>query len=157
MKLDPIITKNALIDAVRQSLEGIAFLDVDLLDEELDSTPGIIYYFSEITILRPVKLKIIFAVPQDCARKWVETLYVENSVDINDNVILDVLAESLNTSAGCFMKNILADSQSYELGIPKKWKNNEPLVGDNYCKCVLRVLDEKMGVFIIKSAKSKKK
>jgi len=153
MKLDLELARGALEEAIRQSLEGMAFLDVETAEELTDFESSEEMFSAEISILKPLKVKIALVVSAQCARKWVESVYVDISSGVTDDTIRDVLAETLNTAAGCFMKGMLQASQSYELGIPRTWKGRYHGSDEILLQRFFTVLDEKMAVLLTKKQK----
>ena len=120
MPIDIEKAKKALIDAIITTFSEMAFIDVDAMDNSAASgfignclTPS-------IKILNPYQLTVTIAAPLESVRFLVESLYSDINGEVDENTMQDVLAETLNTLAGCFMKKFLEEHVGYELGLPEK-------------------------------------
>ena len=119
MEYDEIQAKIALQKAIEQTFEEMAFIDAELLSEPVNDDLDEDAYYSRISILKPFEAEITLKVPPGCAVLFAESLYANFEAVITDEIQHDVLAESLNTIAGCFMKNFLAEEASFELCLPR--------------------------------------
>jgi len=119
MEYDETQASIALQKAIEQTFEEMAFIDAELLPEPVTDDLDEDAYYSTISIVKPFKAEITLHVPPGCARLFAESLYANFEMVITDEIQRDVLAESLNTIAGCFMKNFLTDEESFELCLPQ--------------------------------------
>ncbi|MBC8277587.1 MAG: hypothetical protein H8E46_05100 [FCB group bacterium] len=119
MEYDQTQARIALQKAIEQTFEEMAFIDAELLPEPVSDDLDEDAYYSRISILKPFKAEITLKVPPGCAMLFAESLYANFEAVITDEIQRDVLAESLNTIAGCFMKNYLTDDEGYELCLPQ--------------------------------------
>lgn len=119
MKFDELRARNALQRAIEQTFEEMAFIDAELLIEPLGEDNDEDLYYSTISISKPFKAVITLKIPPGCAMLFAESLYANFEMEITDEIQRDVLAESLNTIAGCFMKNYLSENEGFELCLPK--------------------------------------
>jgi|GEM_PF-1641599 len=120
MPLDIPRARTALFDAITTTFSEMAFIDVDALDDSAVSGFTGKGLMSSINVLNPYKLTITIAASYEAVKFLVESLYSETGSEIDENTMQDVLAEILNTLAGCFMKKFLGNHIGYELGLPEK-------------------------------------
>ncbi len=120
MPIDLERARKALLDAITTTFSEMAFIDVDTLDNSAAPAFAGKCLTPSINILSPLKLTITLAAPINSVKFLVESLYSDADSEVDENTMQDVLAETLNTLAGCFMKKFLAEQTGYELGLPEK-------------------------------------
>lgn len=101
--------KNDLAQAVSSTFENMAFCDM----EETN------IYAASIPVKSPYQGTIKIFAPFFLLKEISQSIYSIEIIDINEKLMLDVLAELANTVAGQFMESRLEDNQIFELGVPE--------------------------------------
>jgi CheY-specific phosphatase CheX len=118
---------SALLTAVTDTLEGMAFIQADLLQESESSLPGSEnQQWVSLPLLQPYQGEIVIEFPGELGRQIAEALYGPEDNCTEETVISDTLAELLNTLAGRFMKELLEPDREFELGFPTVSKGKAP-------------------------------
>lgn len=119
--------ESALKDAVFKTLEGMAFVDAEVLEEDAVNS---IYegdtLWAVLPILQPFAGEIAVFLSRKGAKILTESLFSTDGEEVASGVEGDVLAEILNTIAGCFLNELLPPEQSFILDVPLKGSGAEP-------------------------------
>ncbi|XPV76878.1 MAG: hypothetical protein ACNI27_02850 [Desulfovibrio sp.] len=117
----------ALEDAVGRTLEGMLFMEaVPAYEETLDQSTDL--FWASLAVKAPMKGKLTFVVPRSLLVNIVDGFYGEagteaaflegSNVQATDQIMLDTLAELLNTIAGRTLNLIVPANNVFELGLP---------------------------------------
>jgi len=119
MKPEISEVENALQVAVAESLEGLAFIEFDSV-EQIPELPEITskYYHSSIEIYTPFKGQIHFICPEPFMVNTIESITGEELEDLNNPILGDTLKELLNTLCGRFMIDLLPPETEFDFGLP---------------------------------------
>jgi len=107
----------ALDTAVQDTLENMAFIQVDPCDNPL-------WYQTEpfstvsIRILQPPLGKLELAVSRSLLQEITASIYGSQEVEITAEVKADTLFEVINTVAGQFLRILASDSELCQLDLP---------------------------------------
>jgi CheY-specific phosphatase CheX len=118
---------SALLAAVTDTLEGMAFIQADLMQESEASFPGLEnLQWVALPIFKPYQGDIVIEFPIELGKQIAEALYGPEDSCAEETVVSDTLAELLNTLAGRFMKELLEPDRDFELGFPTVGKGKAP-------------------------------
>ncbi len=109
----------AMLDAVRQTFENMAFVEVTEQPEEIDLQIPTEAAWVSILIHDPVQGEVRLAMPQLLLQEMTADMFGIGNDEVTENQRQDIIAEILNTLAGLFMTNLLPDDQTYQLGLPE--------------------------------------
>ncbi len=112
-------TDKAMLDAVCQTFETMAFAQVTEQSAELELEVGNESIWSSILVHDPVQGEIQMALPQALLTKIAADMFGIEQEEVNESQLQDIIAEILNTLAGLFMTSLLPDDQTYKLGLPE--------------------------------------
>ena len=139
------VTK-AIEDAVAQTLETLAFMDVSTAYEEIKFSNGMDFMQSVIDLKTPLSGEMIVAMPSSLLDMIAHVVFAdsmeppepppdpsqENENDssapdepakaFSEEILNDILGEVLNTLAGNFMSLIVSNDQTFIIGFPKTTK-----------------------------------
>jgi hypothetical protein len=113
--------KSCLAEAVSATLENMAF----------QNAQETIIYTASIPVKSPNEGTIKIFAPSLLLKELSESIYSIDTVDIDEKLMLDVLAELANTIAGHFMESLLQKDQIFELGVPETEICEEMPSGNN--------------------------
>ena len=108
---------NALVDAVCETLENMAFMEAFQADVPLPLEGSDVLTVS-LLIHDPQPGELWMTIPRPLLLKVAEGVFALPSEDLGDQILRDLLAEILNTLAGRFLTRLLPPLQSYRLGLP---------------------------------------
>jgi CheY-specific phosphatase CheX len=108
-----------MFDAVRQTLETMAFVEVTEQSEELELELPPEVCWVNILINDPVQGELRLALPQALLSQMTSDMFGIETEEVTENQRQDIIAEILNTLAGLFMTRLLPDDQTYKLGLPE--------------------------------------
>ncbi len=123
--------KKAMPKAVREVMEGMAFMEIlevteeDLTSDALTATNAERRGVS-LLVHDPVQWEFKFVMSADLLAEIAESVYASPREELAAESLNDLLAEILNTVAGRFLSVILRDDQVYNLGLP------EPLTEEGF-------------------------
>ncbi len=121
----------AMLDAVRQTLENMAFVEVTEQPEELELKIPDEASWVSILIHDPVQGEIRLAMPQILLQEMTANMFGIETEEATESQQQDIIAEILNTLAGLFMTNLLPDDKTYQLGLPEHGDGPLPENEDN--------------------------
>lgn len=109
--------QKALVAAVLETFENLAFMEPKF-------TPGQEFAAGEtfccsLAILAPVKNTMQIAMDEDLGKLITATIWSRQKETVDEQMCRDALAELLNTIAGRFMKAVLPEDQTFQLGLPE--------------------------------------
>lgn len=116
---DDVNLQEALISAVSDTLEGMAFIEVLKADTITPYDEHMARLRVAILINSPFPGEICMVLPVALASLFVQNMYSIEEQDLTDSIKNDVLGEILNVVAGCLMSRIMPVDQSYQLGLPE--------------------------------------
>lgn len=121
----------AMINAVRQTLENMVFMEVI----EQRGTPSVIpadgLAWSSMLINEPVQGELRLAVPSELLKKITGNVFGVDEEEVTSSQTDDILNELLNTIGGLFMTNLLPKEQQYKIGLPSLEAGDLPLADEN--------------------------
>lgn len=108
---------SALVDAVSETLENMAFMEVFASDAPF-SPEGSDVLTVSLLIHDPQPGELWMTIPRPLLMMVAEGVFALPSEDLGEQILRDLLAEILNTLAGRFLTRLLPPLQSYRLGLP---------------------------------------
>lgn len=108
----------AMHQAVSQTLENMVFVEVMAHPDKAYIMPEDETVWTSLLINDPVQGELILAMPHNTLEKFTGNIFAMPEDDLTDTQKNDILNELLNTIAGLFMTNLLAQDQQYKLGLP---------------------------------------
>ena len=127
---DSVIYK-AMFDAVCQTLEIMAFVEVTEQSKELEIEFPTEPNWVSILINDPVQGELRLALNQTLLSNMAADMFGIEADEVNENQREDIIAEILNTLAGLFMTRLLPDDQTYQLGLPEHGEGPLPEIEEN--------------------------
>ena len=109
--------QEAMFEAASDTLENMAFMEVVPLKDRRDEQK----YFSRLEILAPVEGVMTLIVSPQLSREIAEGLLDPDDEPPPVEMMLDTLAELLNTIAGGVMRKLVADDETFTLGLPESF------------------------------------
>jgi len=118
----------ALMEAISNALENMAFEETEMADEhsEIPETPDQLLWIS-LPVVKPISGAVVLRLSEKCAQRITGDIYADLDIgDITEDSIMDALGEILNTIVGRFLTILLPAEQSFDLGFPKTGKGDPP-------------------------------
>jgi hypothetical protein len=109
----------AMQKAASQTLENMAFMEVLEHYDPNYEIPAAELAWASLLISDPVQGEIRLAMTKTFQKKLTMAFFCLDPEEITQAQMDDILHELLNTIAGLFMTNLLADDQTYALGLPE--------------------------------------
>lgn len=109
----------AMITATSQTLENMAFMEVMEHFDRSYEIPAEELVWNSLLINDPVQGELRLAMPNSLLKKLTGNIFALGEDEITQAQMDDILNELLNTIAGLFMTNLLADDQEYKIGLPE--------------------------------------
>lgn len=109
----------AMINAACQTLENMAFTEVMEHFDPAYEIPADDLGWTSMLIHDPVQAEIRLAMPLSLMKSLTCSMFALGEEEVTESQMQDILNELLNTIAGLFMTNLLADDQEYQLGLPE--------------------------------------
>ena len=132
----------AMIHAVSQTLENMAFMEAMEHTDRNYQIPLEELVWASLLVHDPVQGELRLAMPQNLLRKLTVGVFSMDEEEITETQMQDILNELLNTIAGLFMTNLLADDQPYKLGLPQLGEGELPPVDADTIVWKLMTSDE---------------
>lgn len=120
MNMEENHLQDAMFEAASDTLENMAFMQVVPIKDRRDEQK----YYSRLEILAPVKGVMTLIVSPELAREIAEGLMDPDDEPPPVEVMLDTLAELLNTIAGGMMRKLVADDETFTLGLPETFSED---------------------------------
>ncbi|MDD2557231.1 MAG: chemotaxis protein CheX [Desulfuromonadaceae bacterium] len=120
-----------LAKVIDETLENMAFISTEEVDTE--QAPLELENMRAVCLLitAPVVMEIRLGMAEELLHQIVETMYTIDADDITQEQIADVLAETLNTLAGCLMTELLPADQAFSLSLPEAVTDDLSTADDN--------------------------
>jgi CheY-specific phosphatase CheX len=123
MNQQPDPVAQALLDAMMQTLENMAFEEVELLSNKeavTSSNPNTQNLcWASLPILKPSSGEMVLSMSPECARKITQDIYgIPENSHLDEGSELDAIGEILNIIAGRFLHALIPSHQMFELGLP---------------------------------------
>jgi CheY-specific phosphatase CheX len=116
----------AMKKAVSTTLENMVFLEaLEHYDQEYE-IPVEDLAWSTLLIQDPVQGEIRLAMTKDFLKRLTASVFALDEDEITQAQMDDALHELVNTIAGLFMTNLMADSQTFQLGLPEHGEGELP-------------------------------
>lgn len=122
-------TKETLFDAVRESIENMAFMEVSRGDGSIPETLS----WVSMTIEDPIKDRLYLGFPEPLLRQLTSSVFAVDEEDVQPQMMQDILAELLNTLGGVFFTRALPSDQTYQLGLPVHGEGAFPVADKDCC------------------------
>lgn len=132
----------AMINAACQTLENMAFTEVMEHFDPAYEIPTDDLAWTSMLIHDPVQAEIRLAMPLSLMKNLTSSMFALDEADVTKSQMQDILNELLNTIAGLFMTNLLADDQEYQLGLPELGDGELPQVDADTIVWKLMTSDE---------------
>ncbi len=107
-----------LVDAVSETIETMAFMEVNKADAITPYDEHLVRLRVEILINAPFPGEMRLVLPKSLAGLFAQNMYSLEEQDVTDETVEDVLGEIINIVAGRLMADILPDDQTFQLGLP---------------------------------------
>ena len=116
----------AMKKAVSTTLENMVFMEaVEHFDQDYE-IPAEDLAWTSLLIQDPVQGEIRLAMTKTFLKKITSSVFAMDEEEVSQVQMDDILHELLNTIAGLFMTNLLADDQTYQLGLPEHGEGELP-------------------------------
>ena len=132
----------AMINAACQTLENMAFSEVLEHFDPSYEIPTDDLGWTSMLIHDPVQAELRLAMPLSLMKSLASSMFALDEEEITEGQMQDILNELLNTIAGLFMTNLLADDQEYQLGLPELGTDELPKVDADTIVWKLMTSDE---------------
>ncbi len=109
----------AMIEAVRETFENMAFVEVAEQSEEIGFDIPTERDWVSILIHNPLQGELRLALPKNLLTTMTADMFSIDIADVEEVQRQDILSEILNTLAGLFMTKLLPNDQTYQLGLPE--------------------------------------
>ncbi|MDA3903473.1 MAG: chemotaxis protein CheX [Desulfuromusa sp.] len=121
----------AMINAVSQTLENMAFMEVMEHFDRSYKIPAEDLIWNSLLINDPVQGEIRLAMSKNLLKKLAGNIFAIADDEITQPQMDDILNELLNTIVGLFLTNLLLDDQEYKMGLPELNEEALPEVDEN--------------------------
>lgn len=118
----------AMLDAVRTTLENMAFSEVAEQPGEREQPVMTELTWVSILIRDPFQGEVRLAMPGSLLSEMTANMFGLEAEEIEEDQKQDIIAEILNTLTGLFMSELLSDDQTYRLGLPEQGSGPFPQV-----------------------------
>ncbi len=121
----------AMIDAVRQTLENMVFMEIIEQRGTPSEIPAEELAWSSLLIKAPVQGELRLAVPTELLKKITGNVFGIDEEEVTTTQAYDILNELLNTIGGLFMTKLLSQEQEYKIGLPNLEAGELPPTDEN--------------------------
>lgn len=108
----------AMIDAVRQTLENMVFMEVAEQRGTPTEIPAEELTWTSLLVNDPIQGELYLALPAELLKKITGNVFGLAEEEVTSSQGYDILNELLNTIAGLFLTNLLPGEQEYNIGLP---------------------------------------
>ena len=116
----------AMKQAVSTTLENMVFMEaMEHYDQDYE-IPLEDLTWTSLLIQDPVQGELRLAMTGSFLKKLTAMVFAVDEDEVSSAQMEDTLHELLNTIAGLFMTNLLADNQTYQLGLPEQGEGDLP-------------------------------
>jgi hypothetical protein len=120
MELTRTSVAQAMAEAIAEVLENTAFMDVLPGLPEDDAARNEAVYYTRLPIYKPAPSTVGLVIPLSLALNLANAMLMkECDPDEDEFQVMDVLSELTNMLAGSLLTHLLADLDSFELGLPE--------------------------------------
>ena len=130
--------KECMAEAVTDVIENLAFMEVNQTDEGVPEAVNADVLASKLLVLDPCPGELRLIMPRVLANEIAIVLYSAAAEDITEQVLLDFMAELLNTIAGHMMSAMVPEECVFGLGIPEAGAEPFPENGGPSLQCNFR-------------------
>lgn len=109
----------ALAAAVSTTCEGLAFMEVMPLDEADDLDAGEPLVYAQVPCLAPRTGGLVIVCPRPAAAEIVSAVHSLAPEEVGDGLLRDTFGEMANTIAGCWLAALVAENETFTLGLPQ--------------------------------------
>ncbi len=120
-----------LAEVLDDTLENMAFISAEEVDAKQAPLESENMRAVSLLITAPVVMEIRLSMAEELLRQIVETMYTIDADNITQEQIVDVLAETLNTLAGCLATELLPPDQAFSLSLPESVVEDPNSIDDN--------------------------
>ncbi len=125
--------RTAFLSAASSSIEDMTFQPIDEV-KDLDEKPDHgekSFVWSILPIFSPHEGEMLVEIPEDYARNLTQEMFgFEKPEEVSEEMLIDSVAEIVNTIAGKFMTELVPPDQVYTLGLPKAGLGESPELDD---------------------------
>lgn len=140
----------AMINAASQTMENMLFMEVLEHFDRGYEIPADDLAWTSMLIHDPVQGEVRLAMPRSLLKNLTGNIFAMDEAEVTESQMNDILNELLNTIAGLFMTNLLADDQKYQLGLPELGEGELPEVDADTIVWKLMTGDEApLQIFVI--------
>jgi len=126
--MEPDGLKEAICEAVSQTMEGMAFLEANPATDGFQPEVDEKLYHIHIETNNPPIRALIMVFPQSLANHITSFALGTEEEAPSIEVVRDTLAEVLNTVAGRFMSLLMPHDQAFSLGLPQFREHNHEIL-----------------------------
>ncbi len=109
----------ALASAVSTTCEGLAFMEVMPLAEAEDRDPDEPVVYAQVPCLAPRTGGLVIACPRSAAAEIVSAVHSVAPEEVGESLLRDTFGEMANTIAGCWLATVVAENETFTLGLPQ--------------------------------------
>ncbi len=132
----------AMINATSQTLENMVFMEAMEHFDPNYEIPADNLAWTSMLIHDPVQGEVRLAMPKTLLKDLTGNVFAIDMDEVTQAQMNDILNELLNTIAGLFMTNLVADDQEYQLGLPELGEGPLPAVDADTIVWKLMTSDE---------------
>jgi len=121
------LMREQLVSAIAKTMENMTFAAVEFVEDDSEvEFYGENNYWAILPVVDPIQLVLALEIPKICAQGLAAEVYGDLEVEPDEEVVLDIVAEMLNTLAGRLMSGIVDSNETFELGLPSKGEGEMP-------------------------------
>jgi chemotaxis protein CheY-P-specific phosphatase CheC len=107
-----------LLSAVEETMENMVFEEVEIASGTEWKKNDL--FWACLPIIKPVCGNITLLFPRKVASTITRDIYTDDEHSISEDIILDAVAELINTLTGCLVKRLVSEEEDFELGLPER-------------------------------------
>ncbi len=135
----------ALESAINEALEAMTFEQPYPSEDDAAITGEA--YWASLDIISPSKGTLHFVIPTDSALELTESVHgFPDDGETEESLVVDTVAEIINTIVGCFMSKLLSQDSTFDLGLPVTQKGAIPSLEKPVFSAIYMVLDRPINV-----------
>lgn len=132
----------AMKEAISQTLENMVFMEaIEHYDQNYEIPPEE-QAWAYLVVQDPVQGEIRLVLPKKLLEKLTSSVFSLEEEEVTQAQMDDILHELLNTIVGLFMTKLLADNQTYKIGLPENGEGELPPVDADTLVWKLMTSDE---------------
>jgi len=113
------LVHSKVTETLEETLENMAFISIEECSKEEASELEQDFLGVNLLVTEPALFEIHLNISKELLFQLAENMYAMDRDELDEQLIKDLLAEILNTSAGLFMTAILPPEKHFTLGLPE--------------------------------------